>query len=249
MAISIGAASFSSLTAQPFGYDESDTKQGQTARKWQVTGLLKPSEWLSLLSVYDTWRNARINDLPSVTSGVVGTTINFSGTGAGGQTWSNVACWFSSAPEAEQSGYYLSVAVELVDANQSLQVLLKQEENAGTTTEDELDLGYYTINGVSLKLLKPIESYVGGPSLELTAAGVSYVSGPLVVQALRDIEGTTDAAGWALIRAWYEAQITTTPAVNTWFPVTFPEVSVANKIVSGVNVLQYTVSIQLAKVL
>ena len=53
MAITIGSASFPTLTAQHFGYEETDTKAGQTARKWLLTGILKPSEWLALLSSYD----------------------------------------------------------------------------------------------------------------------------------------------------------------------------------------------------
>ena len=129
MAITIGGTSFPTLTAQPFGYEETNTRAGQTARKWLITGLLKPSEWLDLLDEYDGWRDTRIDDEPTETSNVVGTTVAFSGDGPGGQSWTSIACWFITAPQAGQSGSYLSASVELVDANEALEVLLKTKED------------------------------------------------------------------------------------------------------------------------
>ena len=72
MSITIGAATFSRLTAQPYGYEETDTKSGQTARRWTVSGLMTPAEWLALLNVYDTWRNLKILEDPVTVTGVVG---------------------------------------------------------------------------------------------------------------------------------------------------------------------------------
>lgn len=247
MAITIGTSSFPTLTAQPFGYDEVATRAGQTARKWTVTGLLKPSEWLALLSAYDTWRNNRINDEDSATSGVVGTTISFSGNGPGGQTWTNIPCWFSVAPSAQQSGRYLAATVELVDANQALAVLLKQQEQE--EGEELPDLGTYTLGTATLTLLKPIEAYGAGPALELTATGNHYITGPLVVQKVRDIEGTTNASGWAGVRTWYEAQIVTIPPSGAWYPIGPPSASAAVKVIDGVKTTEYTVAIQLGQVI
>jgi len=248
MAITIGTADFPTLTAQPFGYEETDTRAGQTARKWLITGLLRPSEWLALLGVYDTWRDTRIDDEPTGTSGVVGTTIAFTGDGPGGQSWTSVACWFITAPAAEQSGAYLSASVELVDANQALAVLLKAEEQAAAD-EDLPDLGTITIGTTTLTLLKPVDAYATSPTMELTAAGSHYIQGALVPYNIKDVEGTTNLSGWNAIRAWYEAQIAAVPLAGSYFPITAPTATAENKVISGVKTVQYTVSIQLGLVL
>jgi hypothetical protein len=247
MAVTVGSTTFSNLTAQPFGYEESDTKRGLTARKWSVNGLLTGAEWLSLLSTYNTWRDQRIQDEDSLVSEDVGTTVAFSGTGAGGQSWSSVACWFAAAPEASQSGAYLAVSFELVDAAQALQVLLREQE----LSEEEEDLpnfGSVTIGSAVLKLVRPMQSYGQGPQMELTPAGSHYISGPFIVDRIRDIEGTTDLAGWEEVRSWYESQIVSVPSVGDWFPISIPSTTARNKVVNGVKTTEYTVSIQLGLV-
>ena len=250
MAITIGSTSFPTLTAQPFGYEETNTRAGQTARKWLITGLLKPTEWLSLLSTYDTWRNTRINDEPTETSGVVGTTIAFTGKGPGNQTWTSIACWFITAPQAEQSGRYLSASVELIDANQALVVLLKTKEDEEAETDQDLpDLGTIVIGSTTLTLLKPVDAYATSPTMELTATGTHYIQGALVPYNIKDVEGTTNSTGWTAIRAWYETQIETVPIAGSYFPITAPTASAANKVIAGVTTVQYTVSIQLGLVL
>ncbi len=248
MAITIGAAEFPTLTAQPFGYEETDTRAGQTARKWLVTGLLKPSEWLALLDEYDNWRDIRINDEPTGTSGVIGTTVSFSGSGPGGQSWAGISCWFITAPAAEQSGAYLSATVELVDANQALAVLLNAQEGE-EASEDLPDLGTITIGTTTLTLLKPVDGYATSPAMELTAGGTHYVTGALVPYKVKNVEGTTDLTGWNAIRQWYEEQIVAVPTTGDYFPITAPAAEAANKVVSGVKIVQYTVSIQLGLVL
>lgn len=248
--ITIGGSSFPSLTAQPFGYNETDTRAGYTARKWLVTGPLTPAQWLSLLSAYDGWRNARIDDEPTETSGVVGTTIGFSGNGPGGQSWSNVACWFIQAPQAEQSGDNLSATVELVDANEALEVILKTKENEGAAEDEDLpDLGTITIGSTTLTLLKPVDAYAASPTMELTAGGSHYIQGALVPYNIKDVEGTTDLTGWNAIRSWYETQIAAVPLAGSYFPITAPAATAENKIISGVTTVQYTVAIQLGLVL
>ncbi len=245
MAITIGSTSFPALTAQPFGYEETNTRAGQTARKWLVTGLLRPSEWLDLLDEYDGWRDERIDDEPTETSNSVGTTVAFSGTGPGGQAWTSVACWFITAPQAEQSGGYLSVSVELVDATEALQVLGKASENTG---EELPDFGTYTLGTTTLTLVKPIDAYGTGPSVQLTAAGKSYTSGPLVVTKVRDIEGTTILSGWNGVRTWYETITAAVPAVGSWFPIEAPSATAEDKIIEGVKTTVYTVSTKLEQI-
>jgi hypothetical protein len=248
MAITIGGTDFPTLTAQPFGYEETNTRSGQTARKWLLTGLLKPSEWLDLLDEYDGWRNTRIEDEPTETSNVVGTTVAFSGDGPGGQSWTSVACWFIAAPQAEQSGAYLAASVELIDANEALEVLLKTKEDEAAG-EDLPDLGTITIGTTTLTLLKPVDAYATSPTMELTATGTHYIQGALVPYNIKDVEGTTNSAGWTAIRAWYETQIDAVPLAGSYFPITAPSASAANKVVGGVTSVEYTVSIQLGLVL
>ncbi len=248
MTASIGAFAFPNLTVQPFGYEETDTRSGLTAKKWTLSGLLLPSEWVSLLGIYDTWRNTRIQEEATETSGVVGTTVSFTGTANGGQSWSNVACWFLSAPGGEQSGRYISASIEIVDANQSLAVILKQKE-VTEAQEDLPNLGTFSLGGATLTLVKPPDSYSDTPQLELTATGNHLISGPKVVVRVKDIEGTTNAAGWASVRSWYEAAIVSTPSVGGYFPLNAPSVTARNKIVAGQTIVEYTVSIQLGVVL
>lgn len=245
MATVLDTFTFPNLTAQPFGYDAVDTESGLTARKWTLSGLLKPSEWAVLTNIYNGWRNARIQDEDTTTSGVIGTTIYFSSTGAG-QSWSNVACWFTSPPEGTQVGRYISATVTVVDAAQKLAVILKQEE---ARTEESLpDLGTFNLGGAVLTLLKPADTYQDTPTLELTATGNHVIRGPLQIVRVKDIEGTTNAAGWNTVRAWYEATIVATPAVGAYYPLGAPIATATNKIINGVTSVQYTVSIQLGVV-
>lgn len=248
MAITIGGTSFPRLVAQPFQYSGDNPSTGQVSRRWVVSGLLTASEWLSLLGVYDTWRASRIDDEDSLVSASIGTTISFSGTGPGGQTWSNIQCWVDEPPTAEQNGYWLLATIGLVDANEALAVLLRQQELA-SEQEDLPDFGTVTIGTTTLTLRRPMESYGQGPSLNLTAGGVHYIEGPKVVYYIRDIEGTTDLTGWNNIRSWYESQIVLTPSTGSWYPISVPTASATNKIANGVKVTEYIVSIQLGQVI
>lgn len=246
MAITIDTAEFPTLTAQPFGYEETDTKAGRTARRWEITGLLTPAEWLDLLDVYDDWRNTRILDEDSAVSGTTGTTVDFSGDGPGGQSWTDVECWFSAAPSGEQAGAYLRVSVTLVDANEALESLLREQD---IENEDLPDFGTITIGDAELVLTKPVDGFADGPQLQLTSAGVHYTEGPLVAVKIKDVEGTTDLVGWQDVLSWYEDTVGTTPVVGEYYPTSPPTATAENKVVNGVKATVYTVSIQLAQVL
>lgn len=249
MALTVGSAEFPNLTGQPFGYDEKDVRRGITARKWSVSGLLTPTEWLALLDEYDAWRDIRITEQDPAKSFDQGTTVLLAGTGPGEVSWS-VECWFSSAPKGEQSGAYVSATVELVDAAQALETLNKDVEDAD---EPPVDLGTVSVgsgaNIATLTLLRPMESYGEGPTLELTATGKYYTTGPLTVRKIRDIEGTTSSGDWDKIRDWYEEVIQERPVVGTWFPISVPSATAKNKLVEGTKQVEYTVTIQLAYVI
>jgi len=123
--IKIGTFSTSNLKAQPFGY-EGDARSGETATILQVSGLVRPSEWLTFKGVYDAWRNLRIADPDTLVSKTVGTTVLVSAS-ANGVQWTDKPSWFTEAPSATQVGAYVEVSATLVDAAEALAVFLKQE--------------------------------------------------------------------------------------------------------------------------
>lgn len=125
MAITIGTFSSSNLKVQPFGY-EGEARAGLTATTLEFVGLLRPSEWISFKEVYDTWRNDRIEDSDTLVSKNIGSTVSVSAL-ANEVEWVNVQCWFIDPPSASQVGAFIEVSGKLVDANEALEVLLKQE--------------------------------------------------------------------------------------------------------------------------
>lgn len=243
MTITIGSYTYSgkTLTAQPYGYEETNTRQGLTARKWLITGLLTPTEWSSLLTTYNTWRDARINDPDSVVSNSVGTTINLTAN-SNGITWTAVPCWFISAPTSEQVGYYIQASVELVDAAQALEVAQKAEK------QDRYYFGTWTVGNTELQLLRPPQTYQDTPNLALTAGGVSYITGPLTATRLLQLEGDTNATGWTDIQNWYEQTIQEKPSATEWFPIGAPSASAEAVITEGLRTDRYTVTLTLAQV-
>ena len=289
MAVTIGGFSSPTLRAwqtnQTYGFEETDTREGMTAQQWTINGILTPAEWLDLLDEYNTWRGDTVtgrladdptskilSDSPDIATALAATTtVLFSGDGSviaagdpGNQVWTNIPCWFSTAPSAEQVGAFLNVSLVLIDAEQALQVLAKEEE-VSEEDSDLPDYGTYTINGVVLTLTKPIDAYGDGPALELTASGTHYINGPYVVEKIKDIEGTFDAAtlgvaaadgdgvirpvAWNNILSWYESQIIAVPTPGSSFPISIPTATAEKKIVSGTPTTIYTVSIQLGVVL
>jgi hypothetical protein len=248
MTVTIGAFSCSALTAQPFGYDETDTRAGLTARKWILSGLLTKTQWSSLLTVYNNWRNLRINDEDTLKSRVVGSTVSLTAN-ANNITWTSIPCWFIAAPNGDQAGAYVSVTAEVVDAAEALQVLLAQEEKRQENEEAlRPDLGTLTIGTTVLELLKPKETFDNIPQVQLTAAGNHYISGPLRASRLYDAEGETTSTGWTSLLSWYEAIVQTTPAVGTWYPYTAPTASARAEIQAGVKTTIYTASLQLIQI-
>lgn len=244
MTVSIGAFTTGTLTAQPFGY-EGDSRQGLTARRWQVSGLLTKAEWASLVSVYDTWRGLRIQDADTLSSGVVGTTVQFTGTGYG-QTWATIACWFSQPPSAEQTGAYVSASCELVDATQALEVLLREQEKARQSQEALVpDLGTIVLGGVTLRPLAPIDGYRDNPQAQLTAAGRHYWTGPLGITKTRLVRSYCTAAELATLQAWYEGQAALPPAPAVWYPENITTTGAEVVIDGGAKATRYTVEIPL----
>lgn len=249
MTVTIGAATFPSLTAQPFGYD-GDARDGLTARRWRITGLLTAAQWAALCTAYDGWQAARIADPDTLLSGTVGTTISLTATGYG-QSWTAVPCWFIAAPSGDQIGSMIQATVELVDAAQALAAALREQEKSreGSEALSRPSLGTVTVGSTVLTLTQPMEQFTEAPQPQLTAAGKHYLSGPLAATLVRNIVGTTDSAGWTAIRSWYSTIVTSTPAAGTWFPTGDGPSATAEAIVdAGVKSTRYTVTLQLVQI-
>lgn len=242
--LQIGNAVFPSLTAQPFGYEESNTRRGLTAKRWQISGLLKPSEWLALLAVYDTWRDAKIQEPDSSESLDKGTTVLFSGNGPGGQVWTDVECWFVSAPSATQQGAYLSVSTEIVDADEAIEVAAVEQEDS-----DELTFGTITFGNAVVTLTSPPDTREGGPGAELTATGTTLITGSFRAHKVKEVQGYISTGTYANLLTWYDNIIRTNPNPGVLFPVEPPTATAESVIEQGAKVTRFNVQLKLLEVL
>lgn len=248
MTITIGSFSTNALTAQPFGY-EGDARTGLTARTFRINGLLTSSQWQALISEYNTWRGTRITDADTLSSASVGTTVSLSITSSNGLSVSSLACWFTEAPSGEQAGAYVSASATLVDAAQALAVLLREQEKSRQGTEATVpSLGTITLTRASgtspvVTLTKPMLTRQDGPSVALTATGVSYVTGALTAHKVRQIEGYITTGSYDDVLSWYDETIAAVPASSSWFPISPPSASAEVIISGGAKSTRYTVSL------
>jgi hypothetical protein len=248
MTITIGTFSANALTAQPFGY-EGEARTGLTARTFQVSGLLTPTQWQALISEYNTWRNLRITDEDTLSSGTVGTTINLTISPANGLSVTSLPCWFTEPPSGDQAGAYISASATLVDAAQALAVLLRTEEKNRERSELLPNLGTVTLGSAVVTLTKPMLTRRDGPDVALTATGVSYITGSLVAHKARDIEGYITTGTYDDVLSWYDTTIASVPATNTWFPVTAPTATAEVIIDGGAKSTRYTVQLSAVQII
>lgn len=254
MTITIGSFSTNALTAQPFGY-EGDARKGLTARTFRINGLLTSSQWQALISEYNTWRGTRITDADTLSSASVGTTVSLSITSANGLSVSSLACWFTEPPSGEQAGAYVSANATLVDAAQALAVLLREQEKSRQGTEATVpSLGTITLTRASgtspvVTLTKPMLTRQDGPSVALTATGVSYVTGALTAHKVRQIEGYITTGSYDDVLSWYDETIAAVPASSSWFPISAPTATAEVIISGGAKSTRYTVSLTALQIL
>lgn len=248
MTITLGSFTCSALTAQPFGY-EGTARTGLTARTFKIAGLLTATQWQALLSEYNTWRNARIQDADTLVSGTVGTTVSLSITSTNGVSVSSVACWFVEPPSGSQVGSYINASAMLVDANQALSVALAEKEKARQVTEDRPSLGTVTLGSAVVTLIKPIDTRQDGPNVSLTAGGTSYITGPLKAHKIRQIEGYITTGTHADVLSWYDTTIAAVPSPTSWFPISPPAATAEIIINNGVKATRYSVVITLLQII
>ena len=244
--VTIGTFTTSRLTAQPFSY-EGSARDGLTARTFRITGLLTAAEWASLVGVYDTWRATRITDPDTLQSGTVGTTISLTLGSINGLSVSGLACWFSEPPSGEQVGAYVQASVTLVDAAQALAVVLREREKQKDA--EKPNLGTVALGSAVVTLTRPMDTRRDGPSVALTAAGTSYITGPLVAHKIRQIEGWISSGTYADLLSWYDTTISAVPAATSWFPVSEPSATVEIDVSGGVKTTRYNVSLTALQIL
>jgi hypothetical protein len=249
MTITIGSFSTNALTAQPFGY-EGDARTGLTARTFRINGLLTSSQWQALVSEYNSWRNTRLTDADTLSSASVGTTVSLSITSSNGLSVSSLACWFTEPPSGEQAGAYISASATLVDAAQALAVLLRQKEKERQSSEALTpSLGTVTLGSAVVTLTKPMETRQDGPSVALTATGVSYVTGALAAHKVRQIEGYISSGTYDDLLSWYDTTIAALPAATSWFPISAPSATAEVVISGGAKSTRYNVTLTALQIL
>lgn len=246
MAVTIDTLTIDRLRVLPVSYEESSVREGRAARQWTVLGLLRSADAVAVANAFDAWLTDRSADPDTLTSGVVGTTVAFTGA-AGGQSWSAVPCWFTSAPSTSPvGGGWYQVEFTLVDAAGALAVLLLDQEAAQST--EEIDHGTYTLGGVVLTLLEQPDGYTGGPTLERTAAGGLVKVGPVSAIETKTIVGWTDEAGWDTIWAWYPTALLAAYSSGNWFPNSEPTMKREAVVIEGVKTTRCVVSITLWRI-
>jgi hypothetical protein len=244
--VTIGGFTTSTLTAQPFGY-EGDARAGLTARTFRIAGLLTASEWATLVGVYNTWRTTRITDADTFKSASVGTTVSLTLTSINGLSVTSLACWFSEAPTGEQAGPYVQASITLVDANQALAVLLRQQEK---DLDRELpSLGTITLGSATVTLTRPPLTRRDGPQVALTAGGNSYLTGALTAHRIRQVEGYISSGTYDDLLSWYDTTIASIPAANAWFPVSEPTATTEIIVSGGAKSTRYNVSLTLLQII
>jgi len=247
MSITVGSLTIKALREVPFAHD-GDALTGRTVRRWPVSAILTPADWLTLNGIYTTWRTARLADQDTMVSLAIGSTVNTTGQ-IYGMTWTNVAAWFSAPPVPTSAGAMVAVSFELVDATQQLAVWLREQEIGTQVADNESTYGTLAVGTLTLNLTAEAPGFRDGPTMELAGTGTHVIRGPLLATKLRRVQGWTNVAGADdTIRAWYETAIATTPAVGDWFPVSPPEVEQTPVIVAGVRVTRFLISLELGQV-
>ena len=249
MSVTIGGLQIKNLMAPPYGYQSDDAALGLVARSWTVSGLLNTTELASFKGVYETWYGNRIDDGDTIATNSVGSTVSLSFS-ANGLSASGVSCWFTSVPVYRQIGAYVELSVDLVDANQALTVAkkkLQKESNARAGLRP--DLSTVTLGNVVITLLEPMERLDDLPTLERTAGGHPYISGPMRSSAVREIRGTVaNEAAVTTLRNWVATTVQSAPSTGDWYPTTAPVASVETRVVGGVVSKEWTVDLTVEQV-
>lgn len=245
MPIAIGANTYNYQITQPIAY-EGEAKDGLTSRKFEVSVFIEADEFAGAIAAYDAWRNTRIAEPDTFSSGVVGTTVSLSGN-FDGVVISGLPCWYFTAPqEIEKIGGYYTVKFSLIDANQYLQVLLKSKEKQRQATEaDKPNLGTFDLGGTIVTLLQRAEGYENLPQAELTMAGNLHITGPRAAVRVKNIKAYTDQAGIEAIETWIENQVVASLGSGDLLPVSWGQPEAEVIVSGGAKITRYTITAKL----
>ena len=243
MAVTLDELTLDRIVVLPPTWDEVDVRNGIVAREWEFDGILLADDCASLQELFAGWAAARAGE-PGPSTGTTGTTMAFTGAAAG-ESWTNVACWFSAAPVTPRIGAKYRCSFRLVDAAQAVAAELALLER---TADEELDYGTFTLAGVELTLLEQPEGFSDGPGVEPSAGGTDVIRGPLLARDTLQIRGyTTDAQGWPTIKTWYRNKVNTLAAGGTWYPTSAPAMRQERRAAGGAVVTRYLIDVDLRK--
>lgn len=228
----------------PFGFDGSNIRRGRTAEILKITGILRKDDAESLIDIYRSWRNDKLLEEDPQKTGEVGVAILVSGEDVG-FNWTSKLCWFNKSPDIAYAGIYTKVTIEVVDAEQALEVLLEEEQDK---EEDGIDLGTITINGAVITLLSRPYNYTGLPQVSRNPAGAHIISGQLTLEEIEDIEGWVTDSDLSLLESWLNTTTAMTPSNNDWFPTEWQKPTAKNRLVNGNQTLTYDVKLQRVKI-
>lgn len=235
----IGGLSLNLLRQVESGFEGGDVSAGKVARSWTVSAIVTSAQATSLYNIANTWRADRLNDPDSVAEQNVGTTVAFEG----------VACWFTDMPSIQPLGAYYQADFRVVDAAQALAIATKEQEEQAEDALGRPDLGTFTLGGVTITLTQPMETVGTLPTLARTSTGAAYITGPLIAPEVREVTGTVaNAAAYTTLVNWVISTSQSIPSAGSWFPVSAPRATAEHKIISGLKVVEYTVSITVEKV-
>ena len=252
MSVTINGNTFANLRQVPLKYDSTNTIAGLTAKRWEYTGLLLPSEFTTLTGIYESWRNAKILEEDPAISLVQGTTVSVTVAGTGGAT--NVACWFDLPPEGQALGKFIEVTIGVVDAAEKIELLASLEQEADTNEEDLAALlGTYTYGGVVINLTQPTPTFRQNFDATFALSGQHYISGTFLVEDIINVIGYFDSddypAGVASINAQHKTDASGAVINGDLVPLKPPTFTPAVIKKGGVNVIRYSVSIQLLEII
>ena len=238
---------FPNLTEHPYGYDEVDVRRGRAARRWALSGIVNREDGATIAGLYAAWNAVKILEDDPVLTGAVGATVGLTGAAPGFAWASAVPCWFASAPSIVMAGMFCRVSTTLVDASQSLAILLRQGEEEAEQAA-QLSLGTLTFGGATVNLTARPDGFTDLPALALTPGGRHVITGPLAPTETRRVQGWVTAANLALLETWLKTTTSASPSTGGWFPTEWSEPVARRRADGGTIGTYYDVSFAVTKI-
>jgi hypothetical protein len=238
---------FPNLTEHPFGYDEVEVRRGRAARRWALSGIVSREDGATIAGIYEAWNAVKILEDDPVLTGAVGATVGLTGAAPGFAWPSAVPCWFASAPSIAMAGMFCRVSTTLVDASQSLAILLRQGEE-GAEQAAQLSLGTLTFGSATVNLTARPDGFTDLPALALTPGGRHVITGPLTPTETRRVQGWVTAANLTALETWLETTTSASPSAGGWFPTEWSEPVARRRADGGTIGTYYDVAFTVAKI-